>query len=128
MKISLNGEIHSSKNSRRIFRNARTGAPFVAKSAQAKADEGSFAMQLTAQRPVWFQMTDGHPYPLNILFTFRRASKRQFDYVNLSQGILDAMVKAGYMPDDNMNYVIPHFAPYILDKECPGCDLEILEA
>lgn len=126
MKIVITGEIHSSKNSRRIFRNSKTGAPFIAKSKQSKADESMLYEQLVLQRDVWFQMTDGKPYPLKMQFTFRRATKRPFDYVNISQGILDAMVKAGYMPDDNMNYVIPSFTPYVLDKQNPGCDIEIL--
>ena len=126
MKIVLQGEIHSSKNSRRIFRNSKTGAPFVTKSKQAKEDESMLALQLSAQRSTWFQMAEGVPYPLLVRFRFRRETKRPFDYVNMVQGILDSMVKVGYMPDDNMNYVIPSFSPYILDKENPGCDIEVL--
>lgn len=122
--IIIEGEIHSSKNSRRIMRNAKTGAPFVAKSRSSKADEESFALQLAVQREEWERMVSGCAYPLRIVFHFRRATSRQFDYVNMAQGILDAMVKAEYIPDDCADYVLPGFLPYELDKNA-GCDVSI---
>lgn len=125
--IHIEGEIHSSKNSRRIMRNRKTGAPFVAKSELSKNDESSFSLQLASQRETWERMTAGKAYPLTLVFLFRRASRRAFDYVNMAQGILDAMVKAEYLPDDCMNYVIPAFLPYEVNKENPGCDLMIAE-
>ena len=124
LTIRIVGEIHSSKNSRRIFRT-RSGQPFIAKSAKSKEDEGSFAIQLYQQRDTWDRMTAGLSYPLKITFLFIRASKRRFDYVNMAQGILDAMVKAEYLPDDNADYVIPEFLPYIIDKASPGCSISV---
>jgi Holliday junction resolvase RusA-like endonuclease len=120
-KIVLQGEIHSSKNSRRIMRNRKTGNPFVAKSALAKADEESFAVQLAAQKSQWQRLTRNFDYPFEITFCFCRATNRRFDYVNLAQGILDAMVKADYLPDDSADYVIPRFVPYSVDAKNPGC-------
>jgi Holliday junction resolvase RusA-like endonuclease len=122
--IRITGEIHSSKNSRRIFRT-RSGQPFIAKSACSKADEDYFAVQLSQQHDAWRIMTAGKKYPLRITFLFARSTKRAFDYVNMAQGILDSLVKAGYLPDDNMNYVIPEFLPYVVDKKNPGCDLTV---
>ena len=121
--ITITGEIHSSKNSRRIFRSA--GRVIVSKSAASKADESSFAWQLIAQRDEWFFMTDGCAYPLRVVFQFRRKTRGRFDYINISQGILDAMTAAGYIPDDNADYVIPVFLPYAVDKNNPGCDITI---
>lgn len=122
--IQINGEVHSSKNSRRIMRNQKTGLPFVAKSKQSKADETSFALQLASQFGHWREMIDDCDFPLTIVFTFRRGSRRRFDYVNIAQGVLDAMVKAGYIPDDSADYVIPAFMPYQICKN-PGCDIAV---
>ena len=103
----------------------KNGAPFVAKSKSAKADEFDFWVQLTNQRETWLAMVAGKPYPLKITFHFRRGTHSRFDYVNMAQGILDAMVKAMYLPDDCADYVIPVFEPYRVDKHHPGCDLTI---
>ncbi len=105
------------RSARRLF--------VLAKSKSAKADEGSFAWQLSLQRGEWESMTAGLPYPLCITFLFRRASKRAFDYVNIAQGLLDAMVAAEYIPDDSADYVIPVFVPYVISKRSPGCDIGI---
>lgn len=121
--IVIHGEIHSSKNSRRIFRNQKTGRVFVSKSASAKADEETFAVQLAAQRAEWERMIAHLKFPLSIGFRFRRATHRRFDYANIVQGVQDAMVKCGYLPDDDAKHVLPVFFPYVLDKEDPGCDI-----
>lgn len=124
--IIISGEIHSSKNSRRILPTGSARRPFIlAKSKQSKADEQSFAWQLNAQREEWERMIKGKRYPLSIVFRFRRATHRKFDYVNLAQGLLDSMTKAGYIPDDDAKHVLPVFMPYLLDKENPGCDILI---
>lgn len=123
--IVINGEIHSSKNSRRIFRNQKTGRTYVAKSKASKADEESFAVQLNVQRGEWERMVKGKEYPLNICFRFRRATHHRWDYANMIQGILDSMVEAAYILDDDADRVLPVFIPYILDKEHPGCDILI---
>ena len=122
--ITIHGEIHSSKNSRRIMRS-KSGAPFISKSRRSKEDEGIFAVQFYNQRETWEEMIKGHEFPITLVFFFRRATKHKFDYVNIAQGILDAMVKAEYLPDDSADYVIPAFLPYVVDKENPGCELTI---
>jgi hypothetical protein len=122
--ITIKGEIHSSKNSRRIMRS-KSGAPFIAKSERAKEDEGTFSVQLYNQRETWRKMMRGHDFPIILVFFFRRATKSKFDYVNIAQGVLDAMVKAEYIPDDDANHVIPAFLPYVVDRDNPGCELTI---
>lgn len=125
LQITINGEIHSSKNSRRVGRNKKTGKIFVSKSKSSKKDEGSFADQLAKQTQAWQGMMMGQTYPIKLVFYFRRQTKRKFDYVNLAQGLLDALVKAEFLPDDDADHVVPVFAPYVLDKKNPGCDLTI---
>lgn len=69
-------------------------------------------------------MAQGLEYPITITFFFRRKTKRRWDYVNMAQGLLDAMVTAGYIPDDCADYVIPAFVPYEVSKN-PGCDITV---
>lgn len=123
--IRIEGEIHSSKNSRRILINNKTGRPFVAKSKASKSDESLFSVQLASQRDAWEKMILNCEYPIVVVFSFRRATRRKFDYTNMTQGILDAMVKEKYIPDDCADYVIPFFVPYIVGN--PGCDITVME-
>jgi Holliday junction resolvase RusA-like endonuclease len=126
--ISINGEIHSSKNSRQIWRkNDAKHTPFIAKSARSKEDEMAIYLQLCEQRPKWWAELQGAKYPLRIAFQFRRKTHGRFDYLNIAQGVADAMVKAEYIPDDSADYFIPIFVPYVVDKYNPGCDFWIAE-
>lgn len=128
--IIVQGEIHSSKNSHRIWENKKTGNPFIVKSKAAKKDESSFLEQLLDQRAEWERMTAGLKYPLVVSFHFRRKTRAKFDYLNIAQGLADAMQKAGYFPDDCMTYVIPDFLtwPYEVCPINPGCDILVRSA
>ena len=126
MKIVISGEVHSSKNSRRIFKNHKTGNMFVAKSKASKADEKTFLAQLSGQREIWEKMTRDASYPLQIVFHFRRKTRAKFDYVNIAQGLLDAMQEAGYIVDDCADYVIPVFVQYVVSSKNPGCDIYVV--
>jgi len=82
--------------------------------------------QFIQLRDVFFKMIEDKDYPLKIEFTFVRDSKRKFDYINPAQTIQDAMVKHGWIPDDNCDIIVPSFGPYILDRENPGVWLKVL--
>lgn len=125
MAINIEGEIHSSKNSKRIFTNRRTGKPFITKSAASKEDEKSFIAQMLEQREEWRRMTDKRIFPLGLVFEFRRKTRARFDYINIAQGLCDALVEAGLIPDDSADFIIPIFVPYTVDKHNPGCTLRI---
>lgn len=122
--IEIFGEIHSSKNSRRIFRG-KNGQPFVAKSQAAKDDEDMLLGQFSMQRFEWEKMTNGYDYPLRVCFHFRRRTHGRWDFANLVQGVADAMVKAGYLEDDDVSHFIPVYSGYTVDKERPGVDFWI---
>ena len=119
--ISLDGEVFSSKNSRAT--DTKTGRTF--KSKGARLNEKLFAAQLIEQAEQWAEMTRGKAFPYVVVFRLRRKTRRKFDYNNLFQGVLDAMVKAGYLPDDDMSHVIPVPAEWVLDKNNPGCDITL---
>ena len=65
-------------------------------------------------------------YPLRVKFTFVRDTKRTFDYINAAQIVQDLMVKNEWLPDDNMNYLVPVFGDYRVDKKEPGVIIELL--
>jgi Holliday junction resolvase RusA-like endonuclease len=119
--IELFVEVISSKNSRPT--DTRTGRTF--KSKGARLNEKVFAVQLAEQKETWEMMTRGKAFPYVIIFRLRRKTRRKFDYNNLFQGVLDAMVKAGYLPDDDMSHVIPVPAEWVHAKDNPGCDITL---
>jgi hypothetical protein len=55
--------------------------------------------------------------PVIISFKFFRGSRHKFDYINPAQTVQDDMVKHGWIEDDNMTYMIPHFEPYEYNQE-----------
>lgn len=123
-RIVLHGEPRSSKNSRQVFRSKdATGKTrtIVAKSDNAKKQEVDYHWQLQdrAKKQLWESMTGNLLFPYLIHFRIVKKTKRRSDYVNMVQNCLDCMVKAGYLPDDDMDHVIPVFEPYSVDKENP---------
>lgn len=126
--IILHGDIHSSKNSRQIYVNRGTGKPFVAKSKSSKADEESLALQLSQyeNKLEWERMSAGLEYPLWIGFCFIRRTHGRWDFSNLVQGVADALVKAGYLPDDDVDHFIPVYSGHEYSKKSPGVILEII--
>ena len=122
--ISLDGEVFSSKNSRAT--DTKTGRTF--KSKGARLNEKLFAAQLIEQAEEWAEMTRGKAFPYVVIFRLRRKTRRKFDYNNLFQGVLDAMVKAGYLPDDDMSHVIPVPAMWSHKKDAAGCDFWLGDA
>ena len=64
--------------------------------------------------------------PIRLSMHFIRGNRHKFDYNNMSNTVLDEMVKYGWIPDDNADIVIPVFEPYTYDKKNPGVWLEIL--
>ena len=68
---------------------------------------------------------------MEIGFYFVRDSRRKFDFVNLVQTIQDIMVRSEWLPDDNMDEMVP--VPieidgwcYRVDKNQPGVYIVVL--
>ena len=68
-----------------------------------------------------------HKMPAKISFTFVRGTRHKFDYINPAQTVQDDMVKAGWIEDDNAEFILPVFIQYTYDKQNPGVWIEILE-
>lgn len=117
--ITVPFELYSSKNSKRILFNRTTGRSFVAKSKQAEQNEKDLIQVLTLYRQTFLNMIKGKEKPYRIHFKIYRQTRRRFDYVNIVQGLLDAMTKAGLIEDDNADVLIPVFEPYEVDPKNP---------
>ena len=125
--ITIQGELYSSKNSRQIFRNKKTEATFVSKSAVSKRNEGELLQILPLYRKKFLSMLEGKKKPYRIGFKIYRKTKRRFDYINIIQNIFDCMVKSGWLEDDDANNVIPFFEPYEVDSKNPRVDIFIVD-
>ena len=116
----INGSTPSSKNSR-----VYTGKHFIASKATRKwvlETEKYFK----TQKDSFLEELSKHSEPYKIEFKFVRGSKHKFDYINPAQTIQDAMVKHGWIEDDNCTVMIPFFAEYEYDKENPRVEIRIL--
>jgi len=121
MKIFvINGNTPSSKNSR-----VYTGKYLIASKATRKwvaETEDDFKKQ----KDSFLEELNKHSAPYKIEFKFIRGSKHKFDYINPAQTVQDAMVKHGWLEDDNCTVMIPFFAEYEYSKENPRVEIKIL--
>ncbi|WP_287372453.1 hypothetical protein [Prosthecochloris sp.] len=76
-------------------------------------------------RQEWERMTADKAYPLQVRFKIYRRTHGRFDYVNILQNLLDAMVKAGYLPDDDAKHLIPIPLQYEKDPKNPRTILTV---
>ena len=120
--IFIKGNVASSKNGRQW-----TGKRSVAsKSCQKyyKVSKDEWACPINKAKFLAGLKDKTAPYQVE--FKFVRDSRRRFDYINPCQTVQDLMVKAGWLVDDNSDYIIPVFAPYEYDKENPGVYIRVL--
>lgn len=76
-------------------------------------------------REEFLKELEGKEFPIKLHMYFVRDSKRKADYVNLAQLPLDLLVKSKLLPDDNMDYIIPCFDGYHIDRQNPGIKIYI---
>ncbi len=119
--ITIYGELYSKKNSKRVF--CRGGRTIVIPSEAYAKSEKDLLIQLQANRSKFIEMIKDKKKPLIIGFKIYRKTKRKFDFNNISQGILDCMVKVRMIPDDNADEIIPLFVPYSIDKDNPRVEI-----
>lgn len=132
MRLEIPGELYSSKNSRRpvLCKSKSTGkkkiVPLKSKKAEQHFQYLLFVLADAARKEAWSRMTDGKEFPLVVTFKIYRQSHRVFDYVNIIQNLLDAMVKAGYLPDDDAQHLLPVPLQYEKDPDNPRTILTVL--
>lgn len=119
-RFFIPGNVPSSKNSRQW-----TGKYFVV-SKYVREYEKNTHQVYRAYAPIFRKATANLLKPLTIEFQFVRNSRRRFDYINPAQTVQDAMVKYGWIDDDNAEEIIPVFRPYVYDKTNSGVIINIL--
>jgi|CXWK01.1.fsa_nt_gi Holliday junction resolvase RusA-like endonuclease len=118
MKLVISGDVPALKNQKQIFVNKRTGKPFITSSVRSKAWQATAVDQLRDQ----FKGLKVSGYPIGIAMEFYYPTKRAKDLDNSVSAVLDALVHAGVIEDDNINFVdniSASFGGY--DKEDPRC-------
>lgn len=123
--ITIFGELYSSKNSRTGIMVGGRNVVLKSKKAQRQADV-DFPYQLSAVRQQFRRLIKGRVFPLRLQFKIYRRTHGRFDYVNIVQGLLDGMVRAELIPDDDAKHIIPVFLPYEKDKDNPRTEITIL--
>ena len=111
----------SKKNSQQILTNPKTGRPFIMPSKKYKEYE---------RAALWF-IPKGEiiTRPVNVKCLFYMPTRRKCDLVNMQEAILDVMVKAGLLADDNFSIVQSMDGSRVLyDKENPRTEVYITEA
>lgn len=125
--LFLNGNVPSSKNSKRIVRAGKF--PKLIWSKLALAYRGVTLEEMARVKSHWDELVKNTEDPLVVCFHFIRNSRRKFDFHNAVQTLSDLMVEAGWLEDDDMDHFLP--VPlqingnwYSLDKEAPGVILQ----
>lgn len=110
----------SKKNSQQILMNKATGKPFIMPSKKYKEYE---------KMALWFIPKNKHiNKPVNVKCLFYMPTRRKCDLVNMQEAILDVMVRAGLLEDDNFSIVQSMDGSRVLyDKNAPRTEVYITE-
>lgn len=126
MTITIPVELYSTKNGQQIIYSKKQQRLMVIKKVVAKRQESTLKVLLMANKRTWDKMVEGKPYPLKVGFYIYRKTKRRWDWINILQGLQDAMVKANYLPDDNASYLTPYCLGWSVDKDNPRVEICVL--
>lgn len=124
LRLTYHGAVLSKKNSKRIIKNRRTGAPVIASNPAAKANENDMVTQFSLhaarlEGPIVCCAVDIKIFEPNL-------QRRDID--NQATSILDALVKAGMLVDDSFKCVRElgiRFAG--IDRKNPRAEIVITE-
>lgn len=122
------GQVTGKKNSKVIAINRHTGRPFVRMNDAAKAQERemvenfSYDMIFNRLRPEDFEGKR-----IEVVVEIWNKDKRKHDLDNQVSTILDALVKAGVLPDDSQETLYKISAEYKgVDKEDPRALITVI--
>ena len=101
MKLVITGNVPSQKNRKIISQNRATGRPFLRSAPAVKAWQAEAHQQLTEQFR-GYVVTD---YPITIALVFFFDNLRRHDLDNAASGVMDALVAAEVIADDNVNFI-----------------------
>ena len=122
MKMIIYGNPATKKNSMEIYRNSRTGQPFLTQSKRYKDYARDCAKQITGK---YKQAID---YPINLKCVYYRKTKHRVDLTNLLAATCDILTDCGVIADDNYKIVRSHDGSRIdFDRDNPRVEIEIME-
>jgi hypothetical protein len=121
--IFIPGEVPSKKNSKRII--YRNNKPLIIDSHFTTYYEKHTAIFYNLMKKNWLKMVNGKELPYSVKFTFGRRTLQRFDYLNIGQVVQDMMVSAGWLEDDNSNFIVPSFGK-AYKSELFGVWIEVL--
>ena len=108
------------KNHQQIYRNKKTGKPFVKPSPQYERYEREAGWYLA---PLNIKKID---YPVNVQCLFYMKTRRRVDLNNLLESATDVLVKYKILKDDESKIVAGHDGSRVLyDKEFPRTEIYI---
>ena len=120
MKLVLYGNPATKKNSMQIFKNSRTGQPFLTQSKRYKDYARDCGRQITGK---YKKKID---YPINLKCVYYRKTRHRVDLTNLLAATCDILSDFEVIEDDNCKIVVSHDGSRVnYDKECPRVEIEI---
>lgn len=120
------GQVKAKKNNKQIARRVN-GQPFIRTSTETKAQENmmvqAFSIERMQQKFYKDQLEDKD---IEIEIDFYNADEKRHDLDNQLATVMDALVKADVLPDDNQKVVRKETVTYRgLDKEDPRAEITI---
>ena len=128
--LTYHGVVTAKKNSKSIVTNWRTGRPMIVSNHRAKKQESDMAWAFVEQATQggWHR-GDGHEnstFSVEIKVWNKDLRRRDLD--NQATAILDALVNAGIIPDDGVDYVPRLSVEYQgVDREDPRAQVKVKE-
>ena len=120
MKLVLYGNPATKKNNMQIFRNSRTGQPFLTQSKRYKDYAKDCGRQITGK------YKKNIDYPINLKCVYYRKTKHRVDLTNLLAATCDILTDYGVIADDNYKVVVSHDGSRVMfDKDRPRVEIEI---
>lgn len=130
VKLTIHGNVPSQKNRKIISQRKQrtaygvTTIPFLRSAPAVKEWQAAALMQLNVQWRGWEVVH----YPLSLIITFYFDNNRRHDLDNALSSVMDALVAAGVMTDDSLNYVDSITIQYGgYDKEYPRVEIYLDE-
>lgn len=122
MKLVIEGPPRTKKTGQRIFRNKKTGAPFITSKASASAWEKDAIRQLKLQA---LCMGKEGPIerPVHVMALFYRDARRG-DLTNYQQALGDALQSAGIIANDSL-IESWDLSRKLIDREWPRVEIWI---
>ncbi len=130
IELTYHGVVTAKKNSKQIIWNRRSKRPMLISNRRAKAQEENMAGTFYHQATEHGWRCDGsrENSTFNIEIQIWNKDRRRRDLDNQATAILDALVNAGIIPDDGVDFVSRIAVEYKgLDKEDPRAIIKIKE-